>query len=72
MIMRYYQLGIIDDDQKLRLFKARSARGWIKGEPYDNYIKFEQPRLLNRAIKMLVENNKIRINRFFDAFTAFD
>lgn len=55
MIMRCYQLGIIDDDQKLRLFKGRSARGWIKGEPYDDFFPFEQPRLLNRAVKLLTD-----------------
>lgn len=57
MIMRSYQLQIIDDDQKLRLFKGRSARGWTKGEPYDEQFPFEQPRLLNRAVRMLVEQD---------------
>lgn len=57
MIMRCRQLDIIDDDQKLRLFKGRSARGWIKGEPYDNQFAFEEPRLLNRAIRMLVDQD---------------
>lgn len=59
MIMRCYQLEIIDDDQKLRLFKGRSARGWTKGEPYDDYFPFENPRLLNRAIRMLVDHNVV-------------
>lgn len=59
MIMRCYQLNIIDDDQKLRLFKGRSARGWTKGEPYDNQFEFESPKLLNRAIRMLVERNVV-------------
>ncbi|WP_444912027.1 helix-turn-helix domain-containing protein [Microbulbifer sp. PAAF003] len=54
MIMRCYQLKIIDEDQKLRLFKGRSARGWTKGEPYDDQFAFEKPRLLNRAARMLV------------------
>jgi len=54
MIMRSHQLDIIDDDQKLRLMKSRSKRGWVKGEPYDDMIPFETPRLLNRAVKMLV------------------
>jgi hypothetical protein len=57
MIMRCYQLDIIDDDQKLRLFKGRSARGWTKGEPYDNQFPFEEPRLLNRAVNMLIDQN---------------
>lgn len=57
MIMRCYQLEIIDDTQKLRLFKGRSARGWTKGEPYDEQFPFEEPRLLNRATKMLIDQN---------------
>jgi len=57
MIMRCHQLDIIDDDQKLRLFKGRSARGWTKGEPYDDQFPFEEPRLLNRAVRMLVDQN---------------
>ncbi|GLS27752.1 helix-turn-helix domain-containing protein [Marinibactrum halimedae] len=59
MIMRCYQLGIIDDDTKLRLFKGISARGWRKGEPYDDQVPFEMPRLLNRAVSMLVDNSHI-------------
>ena len=59
MIMRCYQLGIIDSDQKSRLFKGRSARGWTKGEPYDQQFPFEEPRLLNRAIRMLLDHDVI-------------
>lgn len=50
MIMRCYQLDIIDEDQKVRLYKGRSARKWVKGEPYDDKVPFEQSRLLNRAV----------------------
>lgn len=39
----------------MRLAKSRSARGWVKGEPCDDRFPFEEPRLLHRAIKMLVE-----------------
>lgn len=56
MIMRCYQLGIIDGDQKLRLYKSKSARGWATREPYDD-MPAEQPRILHRSIKMLVEND---------------
>lgn len=59
MIMRCYQLEIIDEDQKLRLFKSRSARGWTRGEPYDDQFPFEQPRLLNRAVRMLVDQGVV-------------
>ena len=56
MIMRSYQLELIDDDQKLRLYKGRSARGWTKREPYDHETPIEEPKLLSRAIQILLEN----------------
>jgi Zn-dependent peptidase ImmA (M78 family)/DNA-binding XRE family transcriptional regulator len=59
MIMRSYQLGIIDDYDKMRLFKGRSARGWSKGEPLDSDFTFESPKLLSRAFQMLNENNLV-------------
>ncbi len=59
MIMRSYQLELIDDDQKLRLYKGRSARGWTKSEPYDLEAPKEAPKLLSRAIQMLLENNLV-------------
>lgn len=56
MIMRCYQLGIINGEQKLRLHKNKSARGWATREPYDD-MPAEQPRILHRSVKMLIENN---------------
>lgn len=53
MIMRCYQLGIIDDIDKIRLFKGRSSRGWTRGEPLDNEFEYESPRLLSRAFEMV-------------------
>lgn len=60
MIMRSYQLGFIDDDQKLRLFKGKSARGWNKGEPYDKDMATEPPQLLNRTMQLLVSEGVVR------------
>jgi Zn-dependent peptidase ImmA (M78 family) len=65
MIMRCYQLGIIDGDQKLRLYKSKSARGWATREPYDD-VPAEQPRILHRSIKMLVENDIITKTTLLD------
>ncbi|OHY78743.1 ImmA/IrrE family metallo-endopeptidase [Marinobacter sp. AC-23] len=59
MIMRSYQLGIIDEYDKMRFFKGRSARGWTKAEPLDCDFSFESPKLLSRAFQMLNENNLI-------------
>lgn len=54
MISRCKQLGIIDDDYAVRLWKNYSARGWRKGEPMDEKIGFEPIRLLPRAVDLLL------------------
>ncbi len=54
MISRCKQLGIIDDEYAIRLWKNYSARGWRKGEPLDDKIAFEPIRLLPRAVDLLL------------------
>jgi hypothetical protein len=48
-------LEITSPEVTLRLWKGRSARGWVKKEPQDDDFKFEQPKLLMRSVMMLVE-----------------
>lgn len=55
IIMRLKQLGLLDEDGALMLFKRRSARWGAKSEPGDGDRKPEQPRLLRRTIDLLVE-----------------
>ncbi|MBE0508910.1 MAG: ImmA/IrrE family metallo-endopeptidase [Marinospirillum sp.] len=57
MIRRCQDLEVISDQTALRLWKARSARGWTAREPLDDTLEPEEPKLLQRSIKMLVENN---------------
>lgn len=59
MIMRCKELGIIDDDYVTRLWKNYSARGWRRGEPKDELIKFEEIRLIPRAIKLLLSESSL-------------
>lgn len=56
MVHRCVELEIINDTTTTRLWKARSARGWVKGEPMDGDFDFERPQLIARGVKMLVEN----------------
>lgn len=56
MLMRLEVLGLIDDDEKLNLFKRRSSRWGAKSEPGDDGRKPEQPRLLRRTIELLVSS----------------
>lgn len=56
MVRRCQDLEIISEQTALRLWKARSARGWTKREPLDESLASEEPKLLGRSIRMLVEN----------------
>lgn len=55
--MRLYALGLLDEEEKLALFKRKSARWGGKSEPGDGDRKPEQPRLLRRTIDLLVDEN---------------
>ncbi|UOG92648.1 MAG: XRE family transcriptional regulator [Candidatus Thiothrix sulfatifontis] len=56
MIMRAKSLNVLDDAYTTRLWKNYSARGWKRGEPLDDVLQPELPRLLPRAIKLLLED----------------
>ena len=51
---------IIDADQALNLYKQISFRRWRTKEPLDDPCKIliEQPRLLKRAVELLLESGK--------------
>lgn len=54
MMMRAHALGLLNDEQKLALFKRRSARWGSKAEPGDDKWEPELPRLLRRTVELLV------------------
>lgn len=56
IIHRCQDLGVISDTVAQRLWKARSARGWVHCEPNDDSMVIEEAKLLNRSVRMLVEN----------------
>lgn len=62
IIMRLVALDIVSDQEKIYLFKRRSARWGAKSEPYDNSRKPEQPRVLRRTIEMLVNEGIITLD----------
>lgn len=53
-VMRSEVLDMISEDDKLALFKRRSARWGVKAEPGDDQWAPEQPRLLRRTIELLL------------------
>lgn len=57
MIKRCQDLEIVDSNSAIRLWKGRSARGWVKKEPLDDTFEFERPKILSRSLSILVENS---------------
>jgi Zn-dependent peptidase ImmA (M78 family) len=55
IIMRLYAIALLDDAGKMALFKSRSYKWGAKSEPGDDDRPPEQPRLLRRAIDLLVD-----------------
>lgn len=54
MMMRLHALGLLSDEEKLALFKRRSARWGSKAEPGDDKWEPEVPRLMRRTVELLV------------------
>lgn len=57
MVMRLRALRILDEDGAQALFKRRSTRWGAKSEPGDGDRPPEQPRLLRRAVDLLVDEH---------------
>ena len=57
MIMRCVKLDMLSDEYQRRLWKYYSARGWRKSEPLDDELAPENPRLLGRSVRLLVEQD---------------
>jgi hypothetical protein len=56
MLMRARQLGSVSEEQYRKLWVSYSRRGWRKHEPLDNDLPPENPRVLRRAIELLVDS----------------
>ena len=66
-IYRCKDLGVISGDQATRLWKACSRKGWKYKEPLDDDLLIEQPRVLRRAMQMLIDE-KVQTHK--DIFSA--
>ena len=54
-ISRCVTLGMLSEDQEKRLWINRSRRGWHRQEPLDASTPAEQPNLMAKSFKMLLE-----------------
>ncbi|WP_286028687.1 helix-turn-helix domain-containing protein [Ligilactobacillus agilis] len=65
MVMKTYNLGILNDNQYTYIQKKMSKNRWKKVEPLDNELNVEQPSVFLEVYKMLVESglfNNISLN----------
>jgi len=58
MIMRCYQIGLIDDERKSSLFRQLSYRGWRKNEPLNQQVIFDEPKVGKSALKILLDADR--------------
>jgi len=56
MIKRCSDLAILSDTATTQLYKHYSAKGWNRGEPMDQGYPVDEPKLLAKAIRGLVES----------------
>ncbi|MFO1022739.1 MAG: XRE family transcriptional regulator [Planctomycetales bacterium] len=54
-IHRCFNLGVIDEDSKKRLFISLSKRGWRRKEPGDDKMPAEYPRLFRQCVDAMLE-----------------
>lgn len=55
MVMRSFDLGLIDDNQRKKLFANIARRKWRTREPYDDQLERERPKYLQRCIEVLLD-----------------
>jgi Zn-dependent peptidase ImmA (M78 family)/DNA-binding XRE family transcriptional regulator len=54
MVVRARHAGLISEDAERRLWINLSRRGWRRQEPYDDSMAAEEPRLLRRAVELVL------------------
>lgn len=57
MIVRAYQLELINERTYKNMWVNYSRKGWKKGEPFDNEIQNEKPTMLKKAFQLIQDNN---------------
>lgn len=57
MVMRAYNLEIINQNQYQYLMRQISKNGWRTEEPLDDYIPLTHPKALRQAVNLIILNN---------------
>lgn len=57
MVVRARHAGFISEEAERRLWINLSRRGWRRHEPYDDAMTLEEPRLLRRALELVLASH---------------
>lgn len=72
MMMRCRHLDIVNEDRAETFWRHYNFRGWKRSEPLDNILPPEEPRLLCRSVKLIVENGVRSKNDLLEDFSLND
>ena len=63
LLYRAGSLGWLTEEQRRGLWINYSRRGWKRKEPLDDVLEAESPRMLPRAVKMIVDKGGVPANQ---------
>lgn len=64
ILVRASQLGLLSEHSYRRAMTELNRRSWRTREPLDNEIPTEEPRLLRRAIQMVLKDSGVKLSDF--------
>jgi len=67
MIKRCEMLGVLSQDSCQRTWINYNRRGWRSGEPLDNKIEKERPRLLRRSVELILAEKLQSVSQIVSA-----
>ena len=56
MVSRARDVGLLDSDTARSLWIGISRRKWRRAEPFDDSLEVEEPRVLRRALELILDN----------------
>ena len=72
MMMRCRNLDIANEDRAETFWRHYNFRGWRRGEPLDDTLPPEKPRLLRRSVKLIVESGIRSKRKLLEDFSLND
>ena len=71
MILRAYQLDVINYKKYMYLMREMEKQGWLTKEPLDDNIKATSPALLKKSVEMIIDNTIMTKEGFVDNLSNY-